>query len=198
MKKKELERIKHLLIVVDVVNGFVRKGNLADSRLEESIPEIVRLVDDYYCSNNGIIFIRDAHTLNCAEFDRLQVHCLDGSYESEIIDELKPYEKYAYIYKKNCTSAFMLKEFRRDIALMRQLKEICLIGWCTDICVMNLGIDLRNYFDQINKKVDIIIPSYAVGTYHVQKVHESVEWGNMAFRFMEQAGLRVVKKYERK
>ena len=42
----ELKKIKRLLIVVDMINGFVRKGALAHKEIAEIIPENVKLAED--------------------------------------------------------------------------------------------------------------------------------------------------------
>ena len=50
---------------------------------------------------------------------------------------------------------------------------------------------------EINKRVKITIPKNAVETYDAPN-HNRDEYNNMAFKFMEQAGIKLVKKYERK
>lgn len=44
---KELEKIEKLLINVDMVNGFVKKGAMADSYIEHIIPEHIKLMIQY-------------------------------------------------------------------------------------------------------------------------------------------------------
>lgn len=41
---KELEKIEKLLINVDMINGFVKKGTMADSYIEHIIPEHIKLM----------------------------------------------------------------------------------------------------------------------------------------------------------
>ena len=81
---------------------------------------------------------------------------------------------------------------------MKNLTELVITGCCTDICIMNLAIPLKNFFNQINRNVNIIVPENAVDTYNIPGVHDRDEWNEMAFRFMKQAGIQVVKKLERK
>ena len=47
MKKVELEKIKELLIVVDMVNGFVREGAMADSYIEHIIKPIEHMINEF-------------------------------------------------------------------------------------------------------------------------------------------------------
>jgi len=194
--KKELEKIKTLLINVDMVNGFVREGAMADRYIEHIIPEQKRLIEMVLNENEGLAFVKEAHDKGCLEFKKFPEHCVRGTYEAELVDELKEYEKYGLIYLKNSTSAIFAKDFMNDINKMKTLREVIVTGCCTDICVMNLAIPLQNYFDEVNQNVEIIIPENAVETYD-SKDHNRDEYNDMAFKFMKQSGIRLVKKYER-
>ena len=44
---RNLEEIKELLIVVDMVNGFVNKGALADPYIQHIIPDLKMLIEYY-------------------------------------------------------------------------------------------------------------------------------------------------------
>ena len=198
MKKKELENVKNLLIVVDMINGFVREGAMTSQNIEHIVPEIESLVDYFTNSDDKkVVFVKDTHDFNAREFKRYPVHCLRETSESENIDELKKYENMALIHEKNSTSAIFPSRLLESIDKMTKIEEVVIVGCCTDICVINLAISLQNYFDQINKDIPIIVPKNAVETYD-SPLHVSNEWNEMAFRFMEQAGIKLVKKYERK
>ena len=192
--KKELEELKQLLIVVDMVNGFVRKGAMADPKIAKIIPEQLRLIKMILAKKEGLAFIKDAHELDCREFERFPIHCVIGTEEAELVDELKPYEKESLVYHKNSTSAIFAPNFMEDIKRMKNLKEVIVTGCCTDICDMNLAIPLQNYFDQNNQKVDIVIPTNAVETYDAP-YHNRDEYTEMAYKFFEQSGIQLVKKY---
>ncbi len=192
--KKELEELKQLLIIVDMVNGFVKEGAMADKKIAHIIPEQLRLIKMILEKNEGLAFIKDNHELGCREFERFPIHCVIGTEEAELVDELKPYEKEALVYSKNSTSAIFAPNFMKDIQRMKNLKEVIITGCCTDICDMNLAIPLQNYFDQNNQKVDIIVPTNAVETYDAP-YHNRDEYTKMAYKFLEQSGIQLVKKY---
>ena len=59
---------------------------------------------------------------------------------------------------------------------------------------MNLAIPLQNYFDQKERNVRIIVPKNAVETYDAP-YHNKDEYNSMAFKFMAQAGIKVVNNY---
>lgn len=198
MNKKNLEDVKKLLIVVDMVNGFVREGAMASQNIEHIIPEIERIVKEFTEEDDKqVVFVRDTHEEDAREFKRYPVHCLKGTSESENIDELKKYENLALIHEKNSTSAIFPNGLLENIDNMKKLEEVVIVGCCTDICVINLAIPLQNYFDQVNRDIQITVPKNAVETYDAPN-HNAEEWNNMAFKFMDQAGIKLVKKYEGK
>jgi nicotinamidase-related amidase len=194
MNKENLKELKKVLIVVDMVNGFVKKGALADSYIEHIIPENIKLVEMILNDNQELMFIKDNHVNGCREFDRYPAHCVIGTDEADLIDELKVYENVAKVYEKNSTSTLFAPEFVNDINKLKNLKEVIVTGCCTDICIMNLVIPLQNYFDQINNKAEIIVPINAIETYDAPW-HNRDEYNEMAYKLMNQAGIKLVKKY---
>lgn len=193
MKEKKLEKLKELLIIVDMINGFVKEGALADTFIQHTILEQIKLIEETLLKKEGLMFIQDSHPKESAEFKRYPEHCVEGTYESEVIAELKKYQEYALNYKKNSTSTIFAPNFMKDIEKMKELKQIVIVGCCTDICVMNLAIPLQNYFDQYNKEINIIIPENAVETYNAPW-HNREEYNEMAFKLMEQSGIKVLRK----
>ena len=81
---------------------------------------------------------------------------------------------------------------------MKNLTELVITGCCTDICVMNLALSLKKFFNEVRRDVEIIIPKNAVETFHIPGVHDRVKQNKMAFKVMRDAGIQVVKKLERK
>lgn len=186
---KDFKDIEELLINVDMVNGFVRKGAMADSYIEHIIPEHIRLMNEIKEKENGeIVIIKDTHKEGCREFKRYPMHCVEGTEEAELVEELKQFEDNSLVYKKNSTSTIYAPNFLEDIDKMVNLKKITIIGCCTDICIMNLAIPLQNYFDEKDRNVIITIPKNAVETYDAP-THNRAEYNEMAFKLMEQAGI---------
>lgn len=188
---KELKGIQTLLINVDMVNGFVKEGAMADSYIEHIIPEQIRLMEQIIKNNEGIVIIKDTHKEDCREFKRYPVHCVEGTTESELVEELKIFEPNALVYKKNSTSTIYAPGFIEDIDKMENLKEVIIVGCCTDICVLNLAIPLQNYFDEKDRDIKITIPKNAVETYNAP-YHNREEYNEMAFKLMAQAGINLV------
>ncbi len=188
---KELENIEKLLINVDMINGFVKKGAMADSYIKHIIPEQVKQMKMIKEKGGIIAIIKDTHKENCREFNRYPAHCIEGTEEVELVDELKQFEEDGLIYLKNSTSTIYAPNFLKDIDKMKKLKEVIIVGCCTDICILNLAIPLQNYFDQEDRNIKITIPKNAVETYDAPN-HKREQYNEIAFKLMEQAGIHLV------
>lgn len=55
---KELKNIEKLLINVDMVNGFVKKGAMADPYIEHIIPEHIKLMKQIREQEEAIVILR--------------------------------------------------------------------------------------------------------------------------------------------
>jgi nicotinamidase-related amidase len=197
MKERDYEKTKRLLIVVDMVNGFLRFGAMSSQNIEHIVPEVENLVKLFIEDPEGqVALVKDTHTMNAREFKRYPIHCVINTPEAQNVDELLPYENQSIVIEKNSTSALLADGLLTEIEKMPNLEEVVIVGCCTDICVMNLAIPLQCYFDEHNKDISIVIPQNAVETYDAPN-HNAEEWNGMAYRFMEQTGIKLVKKYER-
>jgi nicotinamidase/pyrazinamidase len=131
-----------VIIVVDVLNGFCRAGNLASDRLAGVVEPIRRHLEEETAAGARVIFVVDTHQPDDPEFAMFAEHCVAGSGEDEIVDELKPFADPEFTVRKATYSAFhgtglhdMLERLAPD--------EVEVIGVCTDICVMHTVADLR-------------------------------------------------------
>lgn len=187
---KELKNIKKLLINVDMIKGFVEFGAMSDAYIKHIIPEQISLIEQVKTEGGEIAFVKDTHKEDCQEFTKFPPHCIENTEESELADELKPFEMDSLVYKKNSTSAMFAPDFEKDINDMINLEEVIIVGCCTDICVLNLAIPLQNYFDQKDRKVKVTVPKNAVETYN-SPAHNRDEYNKIAFKLMKQAGINV-------
>lgn len=191
MKKKE--ELEKLLVVVDMVNGFVKEGIMSDIGINNITPKIKELIEESLNNNDGIAFIKDTHYENSTEFKKFPPHCIKGTGEEELIDELKKYEKDSFIYEKNSTSTMYSPKFIDDIDEMKKLREVIVSGCCSDICVLNLVIPLINYFDQNNRNVDVTVIENAIETFDAP-THNRNEYNDMSLKLMKQAGAKIERK----
>lgn len=191
---KKLKIYKKCLIVVDMVNGFVKEGVLHDKMIAKTIPNQIKLIKETLADDGLVIFIKDTHTNDSKEFKRFgnTTHCLEGTNESELVDELKVYEglENTISVKKNSTSFMEAPEFRKIIKELVNVEEFNVVGCCTDICVANGTIGLANYCDEWNKEVVIKAYQDAIATY-AENVRQN--YIDAAYLLMEQQGIKLVK-----
>jgi len=192
---KNLEVYKKCLIIVDMVNGFVREGVLHDEAIAHIIPRQIELIEEYKKNEELVMLIKDTHNLDSVEFRRFGEipHCLKDTAESQLVDELKPYEKDDNVItiEKNSTSFMEAPQFREVIGKLINVERFDINGCCTDICVFNGPMALANYLDQWNRKAQVYVHTDAVATYNEENRKNYVD---AAFLLMEQQGIQLVKK----
>jgi nicotinamidase-related amidase len=193
--KEKLELVKRGLIIVDMIDGFVKEGALADPSIGKIVDENVRLAKKFLESKDPIIAFRDVHSVDSEEFKSFPPHCIKGTSEVEFVEGLKELSNKFIIIDKNSTSGMFAPSFIEYVKSMENITEIVITGCCTDICILNLAIPLKNFFNQVNKSVNIIVPKNAVETYHIENIHDRDEYNGMAFKLLKQAGVSVVKEY---
>lgn len=106
---------KTALIVIDMNNGFARGGALYSPRIEALIPEVSRIAEAFAKETSiPLIFVNEDHSKDAREFLSYPAHCVRGTKEIEIIDELKDIENKILI-GKNYTNAFAVDTYDLDI-----------------------------------------------------------------------------------
>lgn len=200
MNIKKLIMYQGMLIVVDMVNGFVKEGALADPKIGEKIPRQIELIKEAKLKGNLIVFVKDTHEENSIEHNRFRNekgkiirHCVRGTGEELVIDELKRFEnnENTISIEKNSTSFMEAPDFRLLIANATNIKSIDIVGCCTDICDFNGTMALANYFDQWNREVEIRVHTDAIATFAEEARQEYVDAAKL---LMTQQGIQLVKK----
>lgn len=190
---KNLKMYEGCLIVVDMVNGFVREGVLHDPNIAKIIPRQIELIKEAKNAGKLIVFIKDTHEENAVEFERFgnTKHCVKGNFEADLVDELKEFEKDGIAIPKNSTCFMEAPLFRELMAKQLLMNEFDIVGCCTDICVVNGAIALANYLDQNNRKHVIRVHEDAIATYAEDNRGEYVDAAKL---LMKQQGIQLVKK----
>lgn len=134
-----------VLIIIDMLKGFCSKGfplSLPDSTadIEKYIKAKIIQVNE---ERGKVIFVCDNHSLTDPEIGNpYPPHCIKGSIEAEIIDELKPFSGTSTILTKNTLSIFLntgMEKLLQEI----QPTEVEITGVCTDISVLFAVYELR-------------------------------------------------------
>lgn len=192
---KNLKVYETALIVVDMVNGFVNEGVLHDKNIRKIVPRQLELLEEAKKKGSLIILVKDTHNKNATEFKRFgnTTHCIKGTSEAELIDELKPFEQKENVItvEKNSTSLMESPEFREIVKQAENLKEVNFVGCCTDICVFNGAMGLANYYDEWNRDVTINVHEDAIATYSEDERGEYIESAKL---LMKLQGINLVSK----
>ena len=193
---KNEKEIEELAINIDMINGFVKEGALAAPSIMRIVPRQIKLLEDYSKDNNkAIAFIKDEHSKNAVEFKTFGPHCIKGTKECDVIDELKIYYDTAYHFTKNSTNFVFANGFQEQIERLKNLKKVLLMGCLSDICVKNGGITLRNYFDELNHDIDIYVAEGAIDTYD-NLWHNADEVTYKSIEDMITNGIKVYSEYK--
>ena len=194
--KEELIKMKNVLVIVDMVKGFKEFGNMAITDVEYIDSEIVKLVEEFLKNGDDVISIQEGHTETSQEFNDFPSHCILGTPEAELVDSLKPFEKRMKVIRKNSTSGFVTKEFQEYLEQNKDfIKKMVFVGVCEDICVINIAIPTKMYFNQNNIDCEIIVPENATETYDAP-THKREEYKVLAKKMMLLNSIKVPKKYK--
>lgn len=187
---KDLLREQTVLVIVDMVNGFAREGALKSPRVEGLIPEIAAL--SKACDEMSItkLAFADCHTKASPEFDAYPEHCMAGTSEGEIVDELKDIGGYTLI-PKNSTNGFLEEEFQKWLRENEHINTFIITGDCTNICIQQFAITLKTWFNRQNQKARVIVPMNAVETYDLG-LHDGDLMHIMALYNMMINGIEVI------
>ena len=143
------------LIIVDEVNGFatVGAGNLAPQTPNEQVSVMIsetnRLANAFTKQEMPVLLFLDTHDPGKPE-PPYPPHCELGTGEEDLVPELEWLENDpgATLVRKDCINGF-IGAFKPDgsnaiIDWVRdhQLKNVLVVGICTDICVMDFVLTL--------------------------------------------------------
>lgn len=192
---KRIEEYEDMLIVVDMINAFIRAGVLHDEDIAKIIPRVVKLIEEHINNGGLVVLVKDSHTKDATEFKRFGnvPHSVADTFESQFVEELKRFENHSnvIVVEKNSTSYMEAPKFREIIKKAKNIKKINVVGCCTDICDFNGTMGLANYMDQWNRICEIFIHLDAIATFAEESRQNYVD---AALLLMEQQGIQLVKK----
>lgn len=194
LKTNEVEKV---LYNIDMNNGFVNFGAMANPAYNALVPEQIKLIEKMKQEQGITNFILEGHDLNALEFESYPTHCILGTDEADLIPELITYQNKPnfYTFYKNCINGMLNLSVQEQIASLKNLKEVIYSGVCADLCVMDFARTNARYLDQINKKAKLFVVKSAIDTFDAPG-HNREEWIDIACKVMEQAGIEVVENVE--
>lgn len=152
--------VAELLVVVDMQNGFLREGNLASDRCLAVLPAVQAEVDAALAAGRRVLFTADTHEIGDAEFTVFPEHCLRGSREADLVDEVVPLlsRDDVLLLRKRRYSALFETEMEGHLHRFG-VDSVRICGVCTDICVLHTTADLRN------RDLPVTVAVQATGTF---------------------------------
>lgn len=190
---EKLKEIKRLVIVVDMVKGFVVDGKLAAPSINRVVDKQIEILDEALKSEDAVIaFIRDCHTEDSVELKRYDTHCLANTEETQVIDKLKPFERFSLEYFKNSTNFIFAPGMQSDLLSFEKLQSVELIGCLSEVCVLNGAIGTRTFFDQHNKDTDVCVYEDSIDTFDTPG-HNADEETKKAIALMKSNGIKILK-----
>jgi nicotinamidase/pyrazinamidase len=161
------------LIVVDTQNGFLREGNLASEDCLAALPAIQAEIERALTAGERVFFTADTHEPDDKEFDIFPPHCVRGSHEAELVDELQQYLERddCHLVAKRRYSALFETELE-GLLHRFDIDDVRICGVCTDICVQHTTADLRNR----DVAVTVVAPATATFDAPGHDVHEVQEF----------------------
>lgn len=146
----------HYLIVVDMQNDFVT-GSLGTEEAKHIVQPTVKKIESY---GGNVFFTIDSHKedyLSSQEGKKLPVkHCISGTWGWQPVDEIHAMQqkRNGAIYMKPTFGCTKLVNDLIAINNQQPIKEIELVGVCTDICVVSNAIMLKNALPEVSVFVD--------------------------------------------
>tara|TARA_Y100001934_G_scaffold191352_1_gene225480 strand:+ start:11533 stop:12252 length:720 start_codon:yes stop_codon:yes gene_type:complete len=184
------------LVIVDEVNGFatIGAGNLApqnaNQQVETMISETNRIAKKFEKQKRPILAFLDTHTPGKPE-PPYPPHCEEGTGEENFIPELEWLETAQNItlVRKDCINGF-IGAFGQDgrnkvvdWVVENEIKELLVVGICTDICVMDFvltALSARNH-EMMPPLSDIIVYDAGCSTYDLPRdIAEELGYGASA------------------
>lgn len=196
MTKEDVEFLK-ALFMIDMNNGFVNFGPMANPKYNDLVPEQQVLIEMFREEDELVNFILENHDKNALEFVSYPEHCVEGTEEAKLIPEFQDEENKdnTRTYYKNSINGMLNRTLQDDIKALERLKMIVLAGVCGDLCVMDFGRTLLRYLDEINHDLKVFVVKSCIDTFDAPG-HNREEWLEIAYKVLEQAGAIVVEDVE--
>lgn len=196
-KKEVYENIRKALYMIDMNNGFVNFGNMANPKYNELVNEQLKLINKFRKEDQLVNFVLEGHTTDSIEFDSYPSHCVLGTKEAELIPEFidEQNKENTRTYYKNSINGMLNRNLQDDIKNQDNLNEIVIGGVCADLCVMDFARTFSRYLDEINRRAKIFVVENTIDTYDSLE-HNREEWMDIAKKVMTQAGIIMVPNIE--
>ncbi len=136
----EKDKRKRALLVIDMLNDFIREG--APLRVpggEKIVKNIQRKLREARRKGIPIIYLCDQHRRRDPEFRVWPPHAVKGTEGAEVVKELKPQEG-DWVIPKTTYSGFFGTRLQKTLRGLK-VTELIITGVCTEICILYTAAD---------------------------------------------------------
>lgn len=184
--------MRKLLVIIDMVNGFLKEGPAADRKINDILPNVIKLIERAKKENAVIVAFRDCHSKNEPDYMKTPERMSKWEYESQLVDELKEYEKdFDYIIKKEMVDGFSTDAFKK-VAEKEVFDSVVVTGCCTDICVKCFVEEYINYAKENKLPTTFEVVCDACATFD-KDFHPAKQHHTKALYDMMDIGAKIVK-----
>ncbi len=196
------------VVMVDVINGFLRSGALASPRVEKIVPAVTAVLElAWKAGVRKMVHMTDSHLPDAMEFEVYPPHCIQGTAESEPVDELKqlPFAENIEIIPKNTISSGINTGLEDWVVVHPEVDTFVVMGDVTDLCLYQLAMYLRLEANSRHIHRRMIVPQNCVDTYDTPPEtasrlgiypHDADLLNAVFFYHMEINGIEVVRAIE--
>lgn len=156
------------VVCVDLIKGFTTRGVLSSPRIAAIAPKIADMFTRAY--DRGVrefVLLQDSHPKDSPQFEEFGRHCVEGSIESETVDELAslPFADEFKIMQKISLSPSHGTGFDEWFDSNSQFRNVIMVGDCTDICVYQTALHMETKATYLRRDMKVIVPAELVETY---------------------------------
>mgnify|MGYP001275809143 CR=1 FL=1 len=155
------------VLVVDLIKGFCNQGPLSSPMVGKLVqPTVAFLRRAHELGIRSYFFPCDAHPSDSPEFSAFPPHCVEGTTESEVVDEVASLE-FAHLFRRIDKGSVCSLTGTGLVQLLEEGEFTTLVccGDCTDLCLYQMAVGLRFYANQHRIPWRIIVPQSLVATY---------------------------------
>ena len=146
--------MEKLLVVVDMQNDFV-DGSLGTPEAVGNVENVVAKIKNH---SGPVVYTRDTHPDNYLETQEGKnlpvVHCVKGTTGWELNPAVQETVNGRKIFDKPTFGSVELAHYVSKLFQTNKIREVELIGLCTDICVISNAMVLKAAFPEVPITVD--------------------------------------------
>lgn len=153
---------------VDLLKGFCCEGALASPRVGAIVPAAVRMLTRAHdLGVRHFLFPSDDHPPDSPEFASFPPHCVTGTAEAEIVDEITalPFADLFHKLPKKSVNSFVETAVDSHLRRHPNLRAVVAIGDVTDICLHTMALHLRSLANSLHLPWAVVVPASGVQTY---------------------------------